>query len=175
VTIIAYRERHGFLGGRQHAVQRPPLGVLAYGRAADERARLDGHADLLGDLRHRAHVGHHGARRAVRPDGETALHDLPRQRRDGLHRTGPRAGEADVGGVDAQAIHEVQKPDLVLDGRIHHRRILETVAQRLVVQLHPAHAGPVEGRARQVPIVDQLLLVHGPLGTMWSIPDEAQT
>jgi len=40
----------------------------------------------------------------------------------------------------------MQKPDLVLDRRIDNRRILQTVAQRFVVQLNLSDLRPVEVR-----------------------------
>src|SRR5215212_9346210 len=45
-----------------------------------------------------------------------------------------RAGEADVGGVDAEFVHQVEQLDLALDGRLADRGRLQPVAQRLVVE-----------------------------------------
>ena len=42
------------------------------------------------------------------------------------------AGEADVGDVDAEVVHEVEDLELLLDRRIDDGRVLQAVAQRLV-------------------------------------------
>ena len=49
-------------------------------------------------------------------------------------RTG--AGQADVGGVDAERVHPVQDVDLLVDRGRADRRRLQAVAQRLVVEHH---------------------------------------
>ena len=65
-------------------------------------------------------------------------------------RTG--AGQADVGGVDAERVHVAEDVDLLIDRRHAHRRRLQAVAQRLVVQHRDrrTRAGRVV-----VPVVDQ--------------------
>ena len=45
-----------------------------------------------------------------------------------------RAGQADVRGIDADAIEQVQDPQLLIDGGRLDRRRLEAVPQRLVVE-----------------------------------------
>ena len=45
------------------------------------------------------------------------------------------SGQTNVGGLDSQPVHVVQDLDLGLDGGIRDRRALQSVAQRLVVQL----------------------------------------
>ena len=62
------------------------------------------------------------------------------------------AGQADVGGVDAELVDQVQDLDLLLDGRRPHRRRLQPVAQRLVVEHHALRLGR---RADLVPVVNQ--------------------
>src|SRR5690606_13898998 len=73
-------------------------------------------------------------------------------------RARPRTRQPDVGGVDAEPIHQVQKADLVFGGRVGDRRVLKPVTERLVVELH-GYRRPVEAFGR-VPVVDQVLLVH---------------
>ena len=54
----------------------------------------------------------------------------------------PGAGQADVGGVDAERVHVVQDLDLLVDRRRPHRRRLQPVAQRLVVEHRDRLARP---------------------------------
>ena len=99
-----------------------------------------------------------GARRAVGTDLQLGIDDLAAQGLDvGL---GPRAraGEPDVGGLDAQRLHQVQDAFLGLDRGIHDRRRLQPVAQRLVVE-HQAAGRAEAGRAiGLIPVVDQFLV-----------------
>jgi hypothetical protein len=67
----------------------------------------------------------------------------------------------DVRGVDPQFVHEIQQPELLADGRIHHRGVLQAVPQRLVIQLDRPDGGPVEGPLERVPVVDEFVLFHG--------------
>jgi hypothetical protein len=62
--------------------------------------------------------------------------------------------------VDPQLGHEVQDLDLRCDGRILDGRGLEPVAERLVVELDGLEGSVVEGIARGVAVVDQVLLAH---------------
>ncbi len=66
-------------------------------------------------------------------------------RRDDV-RSGAR--QADVGGVDAERLHQVQDADLLVDRRALDRRRLQAVAQRLVVDLHAPRAGEAAPPAR---------------------------
>ena len=68
------------------------------------------------------------------------IDDLARQPLDVLHHVRAGAGQADVGGVDAELVDQVEDLDLLVDGRRAHRRRLQPVAQRLVVQ-HARVAG----------------------------------
>jgi hypothetical protein len=53
---------------------------------------------------------------------------------DALGVRAARAGQPDVGRVDAEVVHQVQQLDLALDGRLADRGRLQPVAQRLVVE-----------------------------------------
>ncbi len=57
--------------------------------------------------------------------------------------------------MDTEIHHEVQQFDLSIDGRINHRRILEPVAQRLVVEFD-RQALVREATSLPVPVVDQV-------------------
>ena len=64
--------------------------------------------------------------------------------------------------MNSELIHEVEERDLVLDLRIHDRRVLEPVPERLVVELDPGQGTPIErALTLPVPIVDDVELVHG--------------
>ena len=70
-------------------------------------------------------------------DAAAALIDnLARQPFDVADDVRPGAGQADVRRVDAEPVDQVQDLDLLLDRRTAHRRRLQAVAQRLVVQHH---------------------------------------
>ena len=64
--------------------------------------------------------------------------------------------QADVGGVDAEILHQVQQADLLIDGRGLHGGRLQAVAQRLVVQ-HDAARGHLAG---VIPVVDERVAEH---------------
>ena len=68
---------------------------------------------------------------------------------------GPAPGQADVGRVDAEGLHEVQDPDLLVDRGALDGRRLQAVPQRLVVELHAAARG-VHRAAGAVPVVDEV-------------------
>ena len=100
-----------------------------------------------------------GSRRAIGRDGDLLVPDLLRQSAYVLHRPGPGAGEPDVRGRDPQIRHQVEQTHLDVEGGIVGRRRLQSVAQRLIVQVH-ARPGPVEHRFGPVPVVNQCPLVH---------------
>ena len=122
------------LARAEEVVERPVLGVLADGRGADEGRGLDRDPGRLRDAHDRLDVGLHGARGAVGGERELLLGDLARE----VERVGARAragaGEADVGGGDAERDHQVEQRLLVLDGGIGDRRTLQAIAQRLIVR-----------------------------------------
>jgi hypothetical protein len=60
--------------------------------------------------------------------------DLARQRLHIRHGSGSRARQAEVKHVDAQLFHQVEDADLLTDARVLHRRRLQAIAQRLVVE-----------------------------------------
>src|SRR5207245_9605982 len=66
---------------------------------------------------------------------------------------------AECGGHEAGVRHRVKQVLLEVEVGIPDGGGLQAVAQRLVVQVDPG-ARPIEGRARLVPVVNQLALVH---------------
>ena len=125
----------------QSSVQ--PFGVLPDRRRADERADFDRQAGALADLDDRRDVGDRACAprswRAPSAWRSTISRASRSTSRDDV-RAG--AGQADVGGVDAELVDQVQDLDLLLDGRRPHRRRLQPVAQRLVVEHHARAAWP---------------------------------
>ena len=89
---------------------------------------------------------------AVGAQPQLRLDDLPRQALDIADHVRTGAGQADVGGVDAETIDEVQNFDFLRDRRRPHRRRLQPVAKRLVVEHDALRLGR---RADLVPVVDQ--------------------
>ncbi len=148
-----------------HPVKVPLLGELPDRRGADEEVGLDGDADALGDVDDGTDVVLVRAPRRARRDGELLLDDLARQPLDGALHVRPGAGEADVGVVDADGVHEVQDADFLLDRRIGDGRRLQPVAQRLVVELDLFRGRPRRLLAGHVPVVDEGFggFVHGGL------------
>ncbi len=67
-------------------------------------------------------------------DAEARVDNLLRQALDVADDVRARAGKADVCGVDAEAVDQVEDAKLLLDGRAAHRRRLQPVAQGLVVE-----------------------------------------
>ncbi len=150
--VVPLRERQRVAGVLQHAVERPVLGVLADVAAADERADLDRHAGLLRHLDDRFDVGHDGAAGDVGADPQLLGDDVPGHAQDVLARPAAGTRQTEVGGVDAEFVHQLEQLELLLDGRVADRRGLQTVAERLVVELQGA-GGPE--RASLVPVVNQ--------------------
>ena len=104
-----------------------PFGVLADRARADEGAALNQLPDLLRDSGDRLDVGDDGAGRAVRLDPHPAG-DLARQPLDVADHMRTRAGEADVRGVDAKLLHEMEDFELLVDRGRRYRRRLQPVA-----------------------------------------------
>ena len=108
----------------------------------------------LNDVGDRLNVGDDRAGDTVGLDVETALDDLGGEPLDVAHDMRAGAGESDRGGVDADAIEQVQDAQLLLDRRGTHRRRLQSVAQRLVVELHDRR---LRRRRLEVPVEDQVI------------------
>ena len=71
----------------------------------------------------------------------------------------PCAGQPEVGRDDSKIRHQVKQLALVLGGRVDRRRRLQTVTQRLVVQVY-LDRRPVDV-AQAVPVVNQIRFIHG--------------
>ena len=69
------------------------------------------------------------------------------------------AGQPEVGRDDSKIRHQVKQLALVLGRRVNRRRRLQTVTQRLVVQVH-LDRRPVDV-AQAVPVVNQIRFIHG--------------
>src|SRR5205814_7110549 len=106
-------------------------------------------------LDRRAHVV------GVRADGDVRtqaleLRRLLRECDDRPARLGRRAGKTDVGAVDPERVHKMEEALLDLERRVADRRTLQTVAQRLVVELDGAIVR-ARGASIAIPVVDQLV------------------
>ena len=135
---LANGEAHGLLAHAHHLLERPLLRVLANGRGADERRRLDRESRFLRDARDRLDVRRERARGGVGRDRELRIHYFLRQRERVRARARARAGKPDVRGGDAELRHQVEECLLVFDGWIGDGWRLQPIAQRLVVELHAA-------------------------------------
>ena len=76
------------------------------------------------------------------------------------------AGQSDVGGVDADAIEQVQDAQLLIDRRRADRRRLQSVAQRFVVEQNDRRLGR---RRLEVPVEDQI--IHDATSSMSALTD----
>ena len=138
-------KRDRLLGQLQQLVERPAFGVLPERARADERAALDRHAGALRDLGDRLDVGDRPSARRSSAVTVSRASTISRASRSTSRTTcGPGAGQADVGGLDAESVDQVQDAQLLVDRRAADRRRLQAVAQRLVVQ----HARAAAGAAR---------------------------
>src|SRR5207237_6377843 len=99
------------------------FGELANRRASDEDESFDRNAGALAHFDHRRDVADDGASRAARLDAELRARDRLAHSNGVLERALGAAGEADVGGMDADVVHEMQDLDLGLDRRIDDARI----------------------------------------------------
>src|SRR5262249_20582122 len=83
-----------------------------------------------------------------------------------------RAGEPHVHGVDPQVRRQLHDLELVLDLRIHDRRRLDAVAQRLVEELERATGRERPDLLDRVPVVDEVLLrkVHHTRSSTTAMP-----
>ena len=139
---------HGRFCRFTHAVDEerhvPPFGVVADRRAADEGVDLDRDPGALRGARYPLHVGDDGAGRGGGDERELRVADLAAQMVRVLRVARARRRETDADDVDADPRHRVQEIDLVGDGRVDARAVLQTVAERLVDDLH---AGRVAAEA----------------------------
>ena len=124
----------GFLCGLQQKVVRPAFGEAADGAGTDKGCSLDAQAGFLHDLGDRANIIFVGARRAIRLNLHLVRDDLARQRGDGFHGARTCSRQSEVEGVEAQRFHQMKDFNLFCNGRIAHRRRLQTVTQALVVE-----------------------------------------
>ena len=60
--------------------------------------------------------------------------------------------------MNAERIHQVEQLDLLFDGRVNHRRRLQAIAQRLVVQFDATRRRVFAPDG--VPIINQLVSIH---------------
>jgi hypothetical protein len=98
-------------------------------------------------------------RGAVRADRQLGVADLLGEPGDVGDDVRSRAGQTDVGGVDAEPVHQVEDADLVRDRRAPDRRRLESVTEGLVVEADPERR-LLPALAGLVPIVDEIAFVH---------------
>ncbi len=83
------------------------------------------------------------------------IRDLARQPRDRSYDVRPRSRQADVCGIDAEGLDQVEDLEFLLDGRALDRGGLQAVAERLVVQLD-LPPGRGDRPSDSVPVVDQV-------------------
>src|SRR5439155_1891764 len=77
----------------------------------------------------------------------------------------PRAGQPDVGSVDAERIHVMEDLDLLVDTRVAYRRRLQSIPQRLVVEhRHGAEPGGIV-----VPVENQRMRLDAQSGTLGTL------
>ena len=107
----------------------------------------------MGNLDDRPDVGEDRPRGAVGTHVQLRTHDLPHEPLHVLDDTRTRTGETDVRTLDAEIVDEVQDAELLVDRRRAHRRGLQPVAQRLVVQLDGG-CGRL-GRRDEIPVVHE--------------------
>ena len=85
----------------------------------------------------------------IGPHLEPGIDDFPRQALDVPHHVRPGAGQADIGGVDAERVDQMKDLDFLRDGGRADRRRLQAVAQGFVIQHHPRRLG---GSADAIPM-----------------------
>src|SRR5688572_27852971 len=112
------------------------------------------------NARDRFYVRPDRASRAIRGDRQLRARDLERQRAHVARRTGTGAGQSDVGGMDTQLRHQVQDLDLLVYRGIGDGGALQSVPERLIVELYTLESGKIDSLAGNVPVVDQVLLLH---------------
>ena len=102
LEAFLHRELDRVLGGLEQPFDAPPFGVLADRRRADEHPDFDRQAGALGDLDDRRDVGDGRPGGAVGAHSQLRVDNLPRQALDIADDVRAGAGQADVGGIDAE-------------------------------------------------------------------------
>ena len=115
--------------------------------------------DFLRNLDDRADIIFVRARGTIRSNFQARSHDLARQRFGVGISARAGAGKSDIHRVDAQRFHQVKNFDFFRDGRIVDGRILQAVAQSLVIQ-RDAAAGRNFCALGGVPIVNEFVAVQ---------------
>ena len=158
--------RDARLHALQHGVDLPVLREPADRRRADKCAALDRETRFGRRLDRGAHVV------GMRADGDVGtqaleLRGLFRQGNDRRACLRRRTGQADVGAVDPERVHEMEEAFLDVERRIPDRRALQAVAKRLVIELDRAVVG-ARGAPIAIPVVDQLveLGLHATYGAL---------
>ena len=102
LQAFLHRELDRVLGGLQQPLDAPPFGVLADRRRPDEHPDLERQAGALGDFDDRRDVADGRPGGTVGAQPQLRVDDLPRQALDIADDVRTGAGQADVGGVDAE-------------------------------------------------------------------------
>ena len=105
---VPHRVTDRLFGRGNDAVHCPILCILADRRGPDEGCGFDLDPKLIGNADDRLDIGDDGPGSAIRRDGQLLIPDLLRQRAHLVHHAGAGAGQADVGGHDAEIRHQVQ-------------------------------------------------------------------
>ena len=146
----------GLLRAPLQVVDRPVLRVAADGARPDEAAAFDRQPDALRRRRRSAATSLTTVRAAqFGRIFSFDVDDLARQPLDVADDVRAGAGQADVGGVDADLVEQPQDAELLIDGRRAHRRRLQPVAQRLVVEHDDRRRA---ARRVAIPVVDECLV-----------------
>jgi hypothetical protein len=74
---MGHGKGHCILGGAEHLLHGPVLGILPDGGGPDEGRRFNGHADVLGDRDNGFDVRHDRPSGAVRVDGKLGIDNFP--------------------------------------------------------------------------------------------------
>ena len=93
------------------------------------------------------------ARGAIGSDLQFLAGNLARQTFDARGVCTPGTGQTDIGGVDAEVVHQVEQFEFLFDRRLTDGRRLQTIAQRFVVDADVA-IGRGKRRCDCVPIVN---------------------
>ena len=155
VETVFDGERDGLVGGPQQAIHVPVLGEHADRAGAQERVGADGHAGFVAHPHDGFDVLDHRTCRAGGTNGKALITNMDGESFDVVNGPLTGTGQANVGHRDAELVHQFDELLFDLDGRIHHRRTLDAISQRLVTQLnrlreHLASAPDL------VPVVDEV-------------------
>src|SRR6202011_397429 len=156
--LVLPRETDGLARVVDHLVDGPAFGVLANRTGTDERRDLDRDADPLRDLDHRPDVDLERSCRAERLDAQALVANLLGETFDIGNRARARTWKTKVDRTDAELVGQVQEAKLVFDIGVAHRRALDAIAERLIVNGHGV--GWLRRRVDRVPVVNQLRLVR---------------